>query len=385
MTRDIERIYQQFLDGCCPREDTIRLLEYFKTEPGHADMVALIERELDKPVSAAENEPVEGFSGELELESLHRRIGFPTVKIRRVRRWLPYTAAAILAAAVGAWLLFGDQINLTSEFVNQKPADIAPGGNRATLTLADGSVIDLSEEQEGIIISNDNITYSDGSKEIVNLQSKIGNLSVSTPKGGTYQLTLPDGSKVWLNAASTLHYVSHFSDTDRVVEVTGEAYFSITKDEHKPFKVVTAGQEIQVLGTEFNVSAYAEDDEIKTTLVNGSVRVKPTIGYHQSPITIKPGGQVTTRGTAVDVREVDTELYTAWKDGYFYFKKTPLDDILRQAARWYDIDIVYIKGIPKETFSGDIKRDVSLRGLLEILQLSTINATLEGRTLIVHK
>ncbi len=308
-----------------------------------------------------------------------------TRSIRLFHRWIPYAAAIILAALAGTWIFYGDQIvNRKSEIANVQ--DIPPGGNRATLKLADGRAIDLSSERSGIIVNGENIIYNDGT-ELELPPSGAGGLEnveelvLSTPKGGIYQVTLPDGSKIWLNAASKLKYPSRFTGDERVVELSGEAYFSVISDKYRPFKVVSAGQEIQVLGTEFNIAAYADESESKTTLVAGGIQIL----NRESKIVSKlqPGDQSTIYGAITDIQKVDVEPYTAWKNGYFYFKRTPIEEILRQVSRWYDVEVIYKRGIPRETFSGDIKRDVSLLGLLDILKLSTINVSLEGNTLII--
>jgi len=315
----------------------------------------------------------------------------------RYRMWMATAAAVMVFLAVSVTIYVvtrneGQPIKLASTH----RTDIAPGGNRATLTLADGRTITLDEARDGIVIGSGAITYRDGNP----LAEVAGNgenrgvmtfLELSTPKGGTYQVMLSDGTQVWLNAGSTLKYPPHFSGTERTVELTGEAYFSVVKDTKKPFKVVSAGQEIQVLGTEFNVSAYPDDPEIKTTLVEGKVRLSlagelsGAAIENNKYVELVPGEQGIISGESLTKTNVDTEPYTAWKAGYFYFKKTPVEEILRQAARWYDVEVVYQGGVPYETFSGDIKRDVSLRGLLDILQHSTINVSLKESTLIVRK
>lgn len=371
-----------------PKEERLLRSYYdlFEGEPDILDILPMSERErihqrLESRLFAPYGTPLEPTT--------------PRTRVRRLRRWLPYAAAVLLVASVVGYFAV---VNRQSLVDSPSIVDIQPGGNKATLTLADGTTVDLSSEQSGIIVG-DGITYLDGSavvNEQVNKSASEqgrGGLSagesgshahkLTTPKGGTYQVTLPDGSKVWLNAASTLTYPSHFTDNERVVELAGEGYFAIKKDSKRPFKVRSAGQEVEVLGTEFNLSAYPDEAKTNTTLVEGTVQIV----NRQSTIanTLKPGEQSTVRGATTVVQNVEIERYTAWKNGYFYFKKTPLEDVLRQAARWYDIEVVYRDGVLNETFSGDIKRDVSLRGLLEIMQLSTINVTLEGRTLIVHK
>lgn len=310
------------------------------------------------------------------------------------RKGIRFKAWMAAAAAIVVFLGLSVTIYLTTQEEQHRPLglasvhndDIAPGGNRAMLKLADGRILSLDESRDGIVIGSGEITYNDGNPltEVAGIGGELGEmtlLELSTPKGGTYQVMLPDGTQVWLNAASTLKYPPHFSGAERVVELIGEAYFSVAKDTKRSFKVVSARQEIQVLGTEFNVSAYPDDPESKTTLVEGKVR----LSLDNNSIELVPGEQGIVNSENLTKTNVDTEPYTAWKAGYFYFKKTPLEEILRQAARWYDVEVVYQDAVPRETFSGDIKRDVSLRGLLDILRHSTINVTLEDRTLIVRK
>jgi len=302
------------------------------------------------------------------------------IKIRQTRRWLPYAAAAVIVLTVGVWLL---------DFSHQPPApesqtldeqlsvDIAPGGHRATLTLADGRTIDLSEVHTGIVVG-DRVSYMDGStvldKKADENQSSISEVSplmaISTPAGGTYQVTLSDGTMVWLNAASTLKYPAQFSGTERVVEVAGEAYFSVATDVQKPFKVISDGQEIEVLGTEFNISAYADEPEMKTTLVSGSVLIVNRKANTTNKL--KPGQQGIVREASTTVQKVDTGLYVAWKNGYFYFKHTPFEEVMRQLARWYDVDLVYKGDIPRETFSGEMGRDLTLSAALKLLNVSAV-------------
>lgn len=307
----------------------------------------------------------------------------------RFRGWMVAAAAILMfvAVSVAVYVIIGEGDQHTT-LTAANDHDIAPGGNRATLTLADGRTITLDESRDGIVIGSGEITYTDG-----NLLADVNGdeqskdqeplLELRTPKGGTYQVMLPDGTRVWLNAASTLKYPSRFSGPERVVELVGEAYFAVAKDKKQPFRVISDRQEIEVLGTEFNVSAYPGDLETKTTLVEGKVRL--AMAEKKEYIELIPGEQAIVQGENITKAAVDTGLYTAWKSGYFYFKRTSLEEILRQAARWYDVEVVYQGGVPRETFSGDIKRNVSLRGLLDILQHSTINVTLEDRTLIVRQ
>ncbi len=315
----------------------------------------------------------------------------PAAKLptRRTRIRLPYVAAAIFIAIVGTWIFMGElstrkPINQTHAD-NRRGGDIAPGGNKATLTLADGKSITLDEDQEGIVVNGNNITYLDGASQVTALNeshSSAESFVLTTPKGGTYQLTLSDGTQVWLNAASTLTYPVRFDGKDRAVTLAGEAYFSVASDKSKPFRVTSKGQAIEVIGTEFNVHAYEDEEEAKTTLIKGAVAV---LNLQSRKVNqIAPGQQAVVSGMEMAVQSVETVASTAWKNGLFYFKKTPLEDVMHQVSRWYDVDVVYRKGIPKETFSGEVKRNISLLGLLEILQVSNIDVSLVGNTLIVN-
>lgn len=301
--------------------------------------------------------------------------------VRRINpAWWWSAAAVILFSFLGVWFFAGNTDHRVASI-----DDIHPGGNRAMLTLADGRTVMLDETQSGIIVGEADIVYQDGSSKIAALSESVEGggpmtLTLNTPRGGTYQLTLPDGSKVWLNAASTIRYPVRFGDRERTVELEGEAYFEVAKEEKRPFKVLSQDQEIRVLGTEFNVSAYGEDEDTKTTLVDGTVEVVA----RQEAVILKPGQQATYNKQGVTVQSVDAAPYTAWKDGHFHFRRTPLAEIMKQISRWYDVEVVYEQGVPLETFSGKVKRDVSLKGVLNIFQWSTIDVHLEGRALIVR-
>lgn len=334
-------------------------------------------------------------------QGVYRKAGISAKPRSAVIRWLPYAAAVVLVLAVG--FLFLEQ-GLMNKDQGKAAMEILPGGNRATLTLADGRTIDLSEAQTGIVVGNE-ITYTDGTEILDNRQQTIDNrqavgkesqgssvshlMSLATPKGGTYQITLPDGSKVWLNAASTLRYPSRFDGKERVVELEGEAYFNIrqqtsdTRHQTKlPFKVITYGQTVEVLGTQFNISTYHDDPETKTTLVEGSVQVasttlarefaaSPDARMQEEPVILIPGQQATTRGAYTTIQDVDISSYTAWKDGLFLFDDESLDVIMRKISRWYDVEVVFADGIDRqERFGGGVSRYGQLQEVLDRLSLT---------------
>jgi len=334
------------------------------------------------------------LNNEALFEDVRRRAGLTPKRGQglRIWRWRAYAAALLLTALSITWIFYTHQTDREPEIATSKPSDVVPGGNRAILTLAGGRRINLSETQSGIVVDQDQILYEEGA-ELVGLEvEEAVPLELSVPGGGTYQVTLADGTKVWLNAHSKLKYPSRFGSDERTVELEGEGYFSVSKRESGdwPFRIKVTGQTVEVLGTEFNLSAYPGEPK-KTTLVEGSVRVAPalppTAGEtgHRSPVTIKPGEQAIVGEATVDVVSVDVRKYTAWKDGLFYFEHTPFDELIREIARWYDVDVVYDGAVPRETISGKMRRGLSLMTVLGLLGTPTkAKIQLDGRTLIIR-
>ncbi len=292
---------------------------------------------------------------------------------RRIRRVLGYAAAILVVATSATWVFLGTRL--------QNPADVLPGSNRATLTLADGRTFNLDEAQTGIIVGVGEITYADGNLPVTRLGGTEESLTpetlvLTTPKGGTYQVTLPDGSQVWLNANSTLRYPVRFVGSERSVFLDGEAYFDVSAQK-RPFKVTTKDQEIEVLGTGFNIAAYPDDHETRTTLVEG--RVKVSVAGNPRIFTLTPGQQAMTRGMVAEIRTVDTSQHVAWKSGHFSFNGTLLPDAMRQLGRWYDVEIQYEGEAPQLPFYGKISRKSTLNEVLEIMKTGDVNFRLEKR------
>jgi len=300
----------------------------------------------------------------------------PVILISRVTR---YAAAAIILLAFGALLITRNTKPSVVAVTPKPPNKIKPGTQKAMLTLADGTVVALDSTANGKIAQQ-------GATQVVKLasgqiryqaanttteQDKVAYNVMSTPMGGQYQLTLPDGSNVWLNAGSSITYPTAFPGNKREVKITGEVYFEVAKDKNKTFRVTTGDQEIEVLGTHFNINAYADEDHIKTSLLQGAVKV--------NKVLLQPG-QAFTHGK-VEPTNVDQDI--AWKNGVFNFNNQTLAQVMRQLARWYDLEIVYPQGIPKKEYGGEIGRNLTLDQVLKGLENSGIHFQLNGRRLIV--
>lgn len=302
-----------------------------------------------------------------------------TNKVKAVKLWPRIAVAASLALAVfGAGLFY---ISKQDGNRSNPPAyayDVAPGRNTATLTMGNGKVIQLNDTKTGVVVQAAELAYNDGTRIVTDAVPGDKQITASTPRGGTYQLLLSDGSKVWLNAASTLRFPPSFSRlVNRVVELSGEAYFEIAKDASHPFIVKTNQQTVKVLGTHFNVTAYGDEPVEKTVLLEGSVNIN-------EKQMLSPGqqSQVDAYGN-IKVGMADLEGAVAWKNGYFLFKDVPLENIMRQLSRWYDLEIIYKGQLTDETFNGLINRNSNLSRILNILKKGGVHFDLQGKKLIV--
>lgn len=290
--------------------------------------------------------------------------------------WVKIAVAASVVIAIGLGFYFNRTTNTPLDqlaIVN----GIKAGGNSAILTFADGKQINLSKTKTGIVINGDKITYNDGA-ELAKLTSTTNdNYTITTPKGGTYQLALPDGTKVWLNAGSTFKYA-----TARQVELSGEAYFEVAKDQQHPFIVNSTAQNVKVLGTRFNISNYADEEEIKTTLLEGRVSISQKNSNKE--VILKPGQQSLISLNKLSVKEIDTSEAIAWKNGYFNFNNDDIKLVMSRIAKWYDVELVYVGKPTTERFTGQISRSKNIGLVLEqIAKTNALKFEIEGRTIKV--
>jgi transmembrane sensor len=313
-----------------------------------------------------------------------------------------YAAAVVLLIlGAGSYFLFFNKSTKEIAAIEKKEQrlknDVAPGGNKAILTLADGSIINLDSVQGGTIAHQNGTAINKQEAQLVYDATKASSADhstlsyniLTTPRGGQYQVVLPDGSKVWLNAASSIRYPTTFIDNQRNVEITGEVYFEVAHNAAKPFKVLVNGMEVQVLGTHFNVNAYNDEATINTTVLEGLVKVtknsnsvllKP--GY-QAQFSSPTGGDQEGSDQLTVIENIDKDAVVAWKNGLFYLNDADIPSVLRQVARWYDIDIEYKNGLPQGHLSGKVPRNMNLSQILKVLQYSEVNFKLDGRKLII--
>ncbi len=262
--------------------------------------------------------------------------------------------------------------------------DIAPGSNKAVLTLANGRQIILNNARNGSLAAQGNTDFiKKGEGRLVynakantdKATAELAYNTISTPRGGQYQVVLPDGSHVWLNAASSIRFPAAFTGKDREVAITGEAYFEVAHNKVKPFRVSVNGQTVEVLGTHFNINAYTDEPSMKTTLLEGRVRITKD----NRVAMLKPGEQATIAGAGnFKIETVNTEEAVAWKDGLFQFKDATLLIVMRQLSRWYDVRVEYEGNMPKTVFSGKLHRNVNASQVLEILKYFNVNFRIEG-------
>lgn len=332
---------------------------------------------------------VEIIRDRMHEQILHRISAEPIAKtIKNPKKWWSIAAAALLI--MGLYFYFQNNENITGK--DPKHASLAhvilPGTQSATLTLSDGRKIKLSDikigqtvQADGVLISkaaNGNLIYEVD-------QASAGKLklnTVTTMNGETYAINLPDGTLVWLNAGSSLKYPVAFDSNERKVELTGEAYFEVAPNKKLPFRVVSGKQVVEVLGTHFNVNAYDNETCIKTTLLEGRVRVN-----HANVVSILNAGQqarVNKEQVGIDVLEVDLEEAVAWKNGYFRFNNESIESIMRKVARWYNIDVAFQGMISKEKFNGTISRNRDIGQVLEMLEMTHVaHFKIEGRRVTV--
>ena len=301
---------------------------------------------------------------------------------RKLGPWI-WAAAAVV---ITGFFLFK-----TSFFVPPAPVattqEILPGGDRATLTLSDGTVIPLSDVADGGIASQGNVTVVKLDGMVQYQQKGVSNEmvynTIQTPKGGKYQLVLSDGSVVWLNASSSLRFPIAFNGTERVVELKGEGFFEVSKNAKKPFRVkLEEGAEIEVFGTSFNINAYEDEEMVKATLIEGKIGIAVK-GMKRDLVAGQQARVMKGQSSVIIADGVEMDEVVGWKNDLFVFKSLDIKSIMRQISRWYDVEVVYASEVGNETFSGVVSAKSNLSQVLKILEAGGVAFKIEGRKIIV--
>ncbi|WP_222538924.1 FecR family protein [Pedobacter polysacchareus] len=386
---DAKELLIKYLSGECTEEEQALLAQWHLNSTADRD-AQMTGADLTEKERSEDLDEVWGRL-QLEDEKAQPEQAQPE-KLKRHLLWPSIAAAAGIAIALTAGLLFysskstREDKNLSAQAAIEQ--QIPAGGNNAVLTLDDGRQISLSDAKKGTLATESGINIAktkDGQLvyHLSNVNKPNIYNTISTPNGGQYQVVLPDGTKVWLNAASSLRFPLTFNQlSERKVELKGEAYFEVAKQFKKgksqrvPFIVQTEKQQVEVLGTHFNINAYKEEPGLKTTLMEGSVKVTG----HKKTVILKPGEQAIDSNGQLLSAKVDVEEVMSWKNGYFRFNNTDLKTIMRQASRWYNVDVVYEGNIPPLLITGEVSRQVDATAFLEMLRYLNVKFKIEKQT-----
>lgn len=386
----IEEIFRRYYEQKASPEEKAMLFEWVKAPEHEEQILRLIE------VRGLENEPqetvIEPGKAKAIIDDILLQTRVRPATVARIKWWKYASVAALVVLVACGYLLFRDRGGKPVAGIRKMPSQpiqIKPGGNKAVLTLADGREILLDSAHSG------NIAEQAGVKVIKSEDGQISYLgqpgfeetmfnTISTPIGGQYQIVLADGSKVWLNAASSLRYPASFAGKERIVELKGEGFFEVAHDASKPFKVQVNGTTVEVLGTKFNINGYSDEPSLKATLLEGKVKIE----NGSVARFLKPGQQavVENSGKVGIVNNADIEEAIAWKNGKFIFNGNDIHSVMRQISRWYAITVQYNGQIPDDEFIGviPIPRSENISTVLDLLKKTgAVNFKVNGRNVIV--
>ncbi|KUJ63459.1 hypothetical protein AR687_01860 [Flavobacteriaceae bacterium CRH] len=366
---EFKLIIKKINDTLSPEEESIFDAWYNESDSN---------REYYKRVQNNFESDIEEVDVDLAWKAVNREI---TPKKNR-KAYYKYAIAASVALLIGISYFNYNTTTQQTTIVESKPTE------GVTLTLSDGTTVILSDHKNGVVANQDNAVITkdkdgqiryEGTK--AEHQGEIAYNTLVTANGKTFQIELPDGTNVWMNAGSSLKYPTYFSGNERSVTLTGEAYFEVAHNEKMPFKVFSNGQEVEVLGTHFNIKAYLNEPNIKTTLLEGKIKITE----NDNSMLVKPGQQVLvfTDNHVMKIADVNTESSVAWKNRLFYFENAKCDEIMREIERWYDVDVVYKGKIPDERFQGAIQKDLKLNQVLKMLESKDVHFKVSGKEVIV--
>lgn len=384
--KEFNELMAQFISGEISSEDKVTLLSMLDNPQYSGELDRIFRENYDSvEIPSVDSETTEKFIRELR-EKMKVSSNEKIASHWSIFSWrkLVVAASVLLAIGLGGVLLFPSDVPTSKVVVLRKSCDKEPARMGAILTLSNGSKIVLDSVENGLLANQNNTVISKNNGVVVYTEGSNAQMvynTMTTPRGRQYNLELSDGTRVWLNASSSITFPTSFGEKDRNVDITGEVYFEVTKDKTRPFKVSVNGSIINVLGTHFNVNAYYDEASVNTTLLEGSV----LITKKEKKALLKPGQQakVQESGGILVNENANLNEVMGWKNGVFYFENASIQTVLRQLSRWYDVDVVYEKGVPARTFEGEIQRNLQLSQVLKILEKNEVHFKIEGKVLRV--
>jgi transmembrane sensor len=395
----LRSLLEQYFNDAISDTDREELLSYLNNNPG--EVFSTVDEEMLSLDSAPEfdNIRAQKVLADIKADSRFKDQGVPVPVIRKnnvlklYAGWLKIAAAFLIFASAGFYFIRSQKIGaVKNDMAANTAAKIVPGSNKAILTLATGKSIVLDSVANGALanLGKSQVNKVGDGKLVYDVLPNATHAGVNVvlyntltiPPGGQYQVVLPDGTQVWLNSSSSLSYPTEFTGNSRTVKLTGEAYFEVAKNKDKPFYVEMNNVQVKVLGTHFNISAYADDNNLTTTLLEGSVQ----ISKNGSLALLKPGQQavIGSNADAITVSKAQINEAMAWKNGYFMFNDNNIVDIMKKVSRWYDADVEYKGDFGNQRFGGTFTRSKSITDLLKNLeQIGNVHFKITGRRITV--
>lgn len=395
----LRSLLEQYFNDAISDTDRDELLSYLNNNPG--EVFSAVDEEMLNLEGAPEfdNTRAQKVLADIKADSRFKDdtiVALPVTGKNNIVKlyagWIKIAAAVLIFASVGFYFVRRQKIGAVKNEVANTTARIVPGSNKAILTLATGKSIVLDSAANGALanLGKSQVNKVGDGKLVYDVLPNATHAGVNAvlyntltiPPGGQYQVVLPDGTQVWLNSSSSLSYPTEFAGNSRTVKLTGEAYFEVAKNKDKPFYVEMNNVQVKVLGTHFNISAYADDNDLTTTLLEGSVQ----ISKNGSQALLKPGQQavIGSNANAITVSKAHINEAMAWKNGYFMFNDDNIVDIMKKVSRWYDADIEYQGNFSSQRFGGTFTRSKSITDLLKNLeQISNVHFKITGRRITV--
>lgn len=373
---ELKDLLRRFREGSCTEEEKELLEQWFDHTSVRSEW-------------KWEDEQARDHTRRQMLDHIQTHIrGTERKPVRPLWGYLSMAASVALLLMAGAWWFLRSG-NGADRVADYRQAAVKPGTQQAMLTLSDGSLVMVDGAARGVLSKDGDMKVlktNQGNLEYrkdTEGQASAGRNTLVVPRGGTFKVTLPDGTIAWINSATRMAYPAGNTGAERLVELSGEAYFEVSPDKKRPFRVVSGGTEITVTGTHFNVNAYEDEKNVTTTLAEGQVVVR----REGEQALLKPGQQALSNASGkLTVREADVEGSLAWKDGYFVFEDMELRSVMKMISRWYDVEVVYEGDIPPRRFGGTFSKSKDLGGLLSYLgQLSNIQFKQDGKKIMVKQ